>query len=71
VERWEDSQLPLPGIELFARRYARTGWPVALELIGREAWRRYGAREISSSELYCAEAQGAGLRARVNEAAQA
>ena len=34
------------------RRYSRTGWPVALELIGREAWRRRNAEEFGDEELY-------------------
>jgi hypothetical protein len=64
VEVWEDSQLLLPGLQFLARRYSRTGWPVALELIGREAWRRYHAKELTAEELYCAAAQRAGLLAR-------
>jgi len=39
--------------KLSARRYARSGWPVALELIGREAWRRYEAGEYGRSIIYC------------------
>jgi DNA (cytosine-5)-methyltransferase 1 len=64
VEVSEDSQLPLPGLAFLARRYARTGWPVVLELIGREAWRRYHAKQLVADELYCAAAQRAGLLAR-------
>lgn len=71
VEIWEDSQLPLPRPEFLARRYARTGWPVALELLGREAWRRYVAHEISRAEFYCAGAQEAGLRVKTRELARA
>ncbi len=48
--------------ELLSRRYVRTGWPVALRFLAREAWRRYEAREISEDEFYCVEAQRAGLR---------
>lgn len=70
VETWQDSQLPLPGLEFFARRYARTGWPVALELIGREAWRRHEAHETSRAEFYCAEAQRAGLKEKSRELAR-
>jgi DNA (cytosine-5)-methyltransferase 1 len=64
VETWDDSQLPLPGLEFLARRYTRTGWPVALELIGREAWRRYQTKNLAADELYCAAAQRAGLMAK-------
>ena len=41
--------------KLSARRYARSGWPVALELIGLEAWWRYEDGQITSDELYCVE----------------
>jgi DNA (cytosine-5)-methyltransferase 1 len=46
-----------------SRRYIRSGWPVALELIGREAWRRYEAGSISEDDFYCVDAQRAGLAA--------
>ena len=46
----------------FSRRYIRSGWPVALELIGREAWRRYNDDEMSEGEFYCVAAQTAGMR---------
>jgi DNA (cytosine-5)-methyltransferase 1 len=49
--------------QLAVRRYARSGWPVALELIGREAWHRYDGSQITSNELYCSAAQLAGLQA--------
>ena len=52
----------LPGFEeLLSRRYSRSGWPVALDLIGREAWRRYELKEIGGDELYCVQAQKAGM----------
>jgi hypothetical protein len=34
------------------QRYSRSGWPVALELIGREALRRYEKSQLLESELY-------------------
>jgi DNA (cytosine-5)-methyltransferase 1 len=49
--------------KLAARRYSRSGWPVALELIGVEAWRRHEDGQISNDELYCVEAQRAGFLA--------
>jgi DNA (cytosine-5)-methyltransferase 1 len=45
------------------RRYARSGWPVALALIGLEAWWRHDAKQLTKHELYCVEAQHAGLLA--------
>lgn len=59
---WSPDQRLLPGLEHFATlRFARSGWPVALELLGREAWRRYEAQELTHEEFYCAEAQRCGL----------
>ncbi len=62
---WCPLQPALPGLEGFAAcRFTRSGWPVALEAIGREAWRRRKAGELTASEFYCTEAQSAGLRCR-------
>jgi DNA (cytosine-5)-methyltransferase 1 len=56
-------QLPLPGFEtLFARRYTRSGWPVALVLVGEEAWRRFDAGEIRHHQFYNIEPHRAGLK---------
>ncbi len=43
--------------------YVRSGWPVAMERVGHEAWRRYAAGEISKEDFYCVDAQRAGLMA--------
>lgn len=70
IELWSEAQLPLPGLHDFAvRRYARSGWPAALELLGREAWRRYERHELNEDEFYCSEAQRAGMRHRDKSAA--
>jgi DNA (cytosine-5)-methyltransferase 1 len=62
VEEVPASQLALPGfVDLFKERYVRSGWPVALEGIGQEAWRRFDAEEIAGEDFYCVEAQRAGL----------
>jgi DNA (cytosine-5)-methyltransferase 1 len=50
--------------EFTKRRFARSGWPVTLELLGHEAWRRHGAGELASEELYCTKAQEQGLLAQ-------
>ncbi len=47
--------------KLMSRRYARSGWPVALESIGDEAWRRFKTEKIGAGEFYCVDAQRAGL----------
>lgn len=67
VEVWSAEQLALPGLEEFqVRRYSRSGWPVALELLGRDAWRRYDAHELNEDEFYCSAAQRAGMWHRGN-----
>ena len=56
------SELTLPGFRsLSAGCFERSGWPVALELLGWEAWRRYKGGELKDDELYCSEAQIAGM----------
>jgi len=47
-----------------SERYCRSGWPVMLELLGREAWRRYKAGTISENDFYCVEAQRSGFIAK-------
>jgi DNA (cytosine-5)-methyltransferase 1 len=62
IEEVATEQLGLPAFERqLDHRHTRSGWPVALELIGREAWRRFERDEITSDDFYCAEAQRAGL----------
>ncbi|MBW8865184.1 MAG: DNA cytosine methyltransferase, partial [Verrucomicrobia bacterium] len=64
IETVSPDQMALPGFdELLSKRYSRSGWPVALELIGQEAWRRFEAKEIVVESFYCAESQRAGLTA--------
>jgi hypothetical protein len=41
--------------------YERSGWPVVLAPIAREAWRRYRNEELTENEFYCSEAQMAGI----------
>ena len=61
IEEVPTEQLGLPGFEReLDRRHTRSGWPVALEAIGIEAWRRYEAGQLSDGDLYCGEAQRAG-----------
>jgi DNA (cytosine-5)-methyltransferase 1 len=62
---WSDWCNVLPSLESTKRQFfARSGWPVALVLIGEEAWRRFDAGLLSPDELYCAEAQAAGMHFR-------
>jgi DNA (cytosine-5)-methyltransferase 1 len=69
IEHIPTGQLGLPGFEkLLEPRRTRSGWPVALELIGQEAWRRYETDELAEDDFYCVAAQRAGLTARDAEA---
>ena len=45
-------------------RFHRSGWPVHLERLGREGWRRFRAGALSHREFYCAHAQIHGIRQR-------
>jgi len=55
-----DRQSPSPELAVFfpelqsqaRRRYLRSGWPVAFEVFGREAWRRRNDGELSMDEFY-------------------
>lgn len=68
---WSPNQLSLPGLEDFVtRRFARSGWPVALDLLGREAWRRYEAGLLTNEEFYCIQAQITGMGQRSLDADQ-
>lgn len=53
-EHWPEVQFILPWLgQDQSWRYARSGWPVALTLLGQEAIRRYDAGNISDDEFYC------------------
>ena len=44
--------------------YEQSGWPVALELVASEAWRRYRTKTMSDDEFYCSEVQIAAMSRR-------
>ena len=46
---------------LLAPAYERSGWPVVLEPLANEAWRRSEAGLLADDELYCCGAQRAGM----------
>lgn len=53
IEQALPSQFALHGSEeLFSDRYVRSGWPVGLQLLGLEVWRRYRAGELGVGDLY-------------------
>jgi DNA (cytosine-5)-methyltransferase 1 len=62
IETTVSSKALLGGFEkVLSRYYVRSGWPVALDLIGREAWRRYQLEEFEDNDFYCVRAQKAGM----------
>lgn len=44
--------------------YKTSGWPVVLVPIAEEAWRRFDKGNFKEEELYCADAQIAGMNSR-------
>ncbi len=40
--------------------YEQSGWPVYLENLANEAWRRYELEQLADDEFYCSDAQMAG-----------
>ena len=62
---WADGRNVFPLLDADeSQLFTRSGWPVALVLIGEEAWRRFDDGGISRNEFYCADAQAAGIRFR-------
>jgi DNA (cytosine-5)-methyltransferase 1 len=57
-EEKHNSPAPVPALE---SRYTRSGWPVVLEPLGHEAWRRFEAEEFPDEIFYCVPAQRAGM----------
>ena len=55
---------------LLAPYYERSGWPVVLAPVAREAWRRFRAGLLKDEEFYCSEAQMAGICHRSPELAE-
>jgi hypothetical protein len=47
--------------ELSSATFARSGWPVKLIAVGKEARRRFLQGQLSYDEYYCSHAQRAGI----------
>ena len=60
-----DSPAPVPALE---SRYTRSGWPVVLEPLGHEAWRRFKVEEFPDEAFYCVSAQRAGMESQRHSA---
>jgi DNA (cytosine-5)-methyltransferase 1 len=53
IQEWPESDDLLPELALSQRgRFARSGWPVALTAIGREAWRRHQRGLLDVEDIY-------------------
>ena len=48
-------------LEHLASFYLRSGWPVLLAPVAKEAWRRYEIGALKDDEFYCSEAAVAGM----------
>lgn len=46
--------------------YRQSGWPVVLKALADEAWRRADSGDLADGQLYCIEAQHAGMGYPVN-----
>lgn len=46
---------------LLSPYYVKSGWPVVLAPVAKEAWRRFEIGELKDDELYCSEAVMAGM----------
>jgi DNA (cytosine-5)-methyltransferase 1 len=57
-----ETPTPAPGLAQLTERYTRSGWPVVLESLGVEAWRRFKIGEFSNKAFYCVPVQRAGLQ---------
>ena len=60
-----DLPAPVPALE---SRYTRSGWPVVLEPLGHEAWRRFKVEEFPDEAFYCVSAQRAGMESQRHSA---
>jgi DNA (cytosine-5)-methyltransferase 1 len=54
----------------YAPYFERSGWPLVLAPIAKEAWRRFRRGELTDPEFYCSEAQLAGICHRNSELAE-
>lgn len=63
-----DGHPPISHLLELGRRFNRSGWPVVLVPLGKEAWRRFEALEFPEDAFYSVSAQGAGMKARQESA---
>ena len=61
----------IPGISCLEPRllkpfFKTSGWPLVLVPIAEEAWRRFRSGNLQDEELYCSDAQMAGMHFRIS-----
>src|SRR5688572_24004018 len=61
IQTWCAISYLYPGLHPDGFDAANSGWPNALRPFAAEAWRRFSSGEFSEDELYCSDAQWAGI----------
>ena len=61
VRAWCAVAYTFPGLHPDGYEDAESGWPRVLRRFAAEAWRRADAGELADAELYCCDAQWAGI----------
>ena len=65
VRVWCAVTYAFPGLHPDAYDDPESGWPRVLRPFASEAWRRADAGELADDELYCSDAQWAGIYDRL------
>jgi len=65
VEAWCSVAYLFPGLHPDGYDSEDSGWPRVLKSFAEEAWRRADFERLSDDELYCCDAQWAGLYDRM------
>jgi hypothetical protein len=66
VRAWCAVAYIFPGLHPDGYEDAESGWPRMLRRFAVEAWRRNDAGELEEDELYCCDAQWAGIYDRLD-----
>ena len=66
VRAWSAVAYLFPGLHPDGFEDDESGWPRVLKAFAEEAWRRADIGRLSDDELYCSDAQWAGLYDRMS-----
>lgn len=61
IRAWASIAYLFPGLHPDGFEDAESGWPRSLHRFAGEEWRRVSTGELAEEELYCCDAQWAGL----------